>query len=105
MSDDVRSAAPVPTNEKKWKERNAVERVQLVCFFLLVAGLLYGVIRYPNGGPQLRDDGQYRDKARHVYSEAQFRSFKMWEHSYFGAGAVVLALTAVVEVTNRRRRT
>jgi hypothetical protein len=105
MSDDVRSAAPIPTNKKKWKERNAVERIQLICFAIAVAVLLYGVIRYPDSPIALREDGHYRDKARRVYTEPQFRSFKMWQYAYFGSFAVVLALTAVVEVMNRRRRT
>jgi len=104
MSENVTSAAPIPTHKKKWKERNTVERIQLICFAIAVGVLLYGVIRYPDSPIALREDGQYRDKARHVYSAAEYRRFKMWEDGYFGSFAVVLALTGIVQVMNRRRR-
>ena len=93
------------TTHKRWQARKAGDRIQKGFFLLAMAVLLYGVIRYPNAPIELRNDGHYRDKAKKVYSEAQFRSFKMWQHSFVGSFAVLLAVMAIVEVADRRRRT
>ena len=92
------------TTHPKRPGRKAVEVIGLGCFALAVAVMLYGVIRYPSAPIRLRDDGHYRDKAGRVYTEAQFRSFRMWEHSLLGSFAALAAVGVTLAVSNRRRR-
>ena len=92
------------TTHPKRQQRKAVEGIWLGCFALAVAVMLYGIIRYPYAPIRLRDDGYYRDKAGQVYSEAQFRSFKIWERSLLGSFAVLAAVSVTLAVSNRRRR-
>ena len=92
------------TTHPKRPGHKTAEGIVLGCFAVVVAIMLYGVIRYPYAPIRPRDDGSYRDKAGQVYTEAQFRSFRMWEQSLLGSFTVLAVVSVIRAVSNCRRR-
>jgi len=91
------------TTKDNSKRRKVVQSIWLGCVVLVVAVMLYGIIRYPHAPIRPRGGG-YFDKAGHEFTEAQFHNFKTWEYCLFGSFGVLGIFSIPLALSQRNRR-
>jgi len=86
------------------KKRKIGDLIWLGCFALVALVMFYGLICYPYAPIRLHNDGHYRDKTGHEFSEAQFNTFTIWEHWHWGTFVMLAAATVPLAVSHHKRR-
>jgi hypothetical protein len=76
----------------------------LCCLALFLCLGIFGFVRYTSGPIHKRSDGVYRDRNGHVFTEAQFRIFKIWEGCFAGSFGLVVAV-AIADAVAKREQT
>ena len=83
-------------------KRHAVTQFILFCSLALFLCLtIFGFVRYTSGPIRKRSDGVYRDKNGHVFTEAQFRVFEIWEACFAGSFGLVVVV-GIADATAKR---
>lgn len=82
---------------------NLLKRIWLASVAVVVLVMVYGIVRYPSAPIRYRNGG-YFDKAGQEFTEAQFRSFVIWERCLFGTFVLAGGLSIPLVFLGRRNR-